>query len=182
MSNLGRIRLGDVVTHARSTVKPDAIQADGRYVLLEHIVAGTGEVRPAFAGNSDIRSSKAAFRPGDVLYGKLRPKLRKVCVAEWSGYCSTDILPLRPRETNSSHYLALVLRSEHFYSEVENLIAGANLPRVNVKELLEVEIPWVESEQMHKIDELARIASELRVDVADIGRQVTLFENSLWEG
>ncbi len=175
-----RVPLGQVVSLARSSVKPTDIDPKRQYVLLEHIVAATGEVSPVLAGESDIRSAKAAFQAGDVLYGKLRPKLRKVCVVAEDGYCSTDILPLRPIHPYSSHYLASILRSERFYLEVERLVAGANLPRVNAKELLKLEVPWLDGDERRNVDELAMIASELRSEVAVLGQRIESFERALW--
>jgi type I restriction enzyme S subunit len=181
MSVATKVALGDVVRLARASAKPEDIDPERQYVLLEHIVAGTGEVSPVLAGSSDIRSAKASFQAGDVLYGKLRPKLRKVCVVADDGYCSTDILPLRPVHPHSSYYLASILRSERFYLEVERLVAGANLPRVNAKELLKLEVPWLEDDdERRKLDELARIAAELRSEVSVMGQRIESFERALW--
>lgn len=180
MIALERMQLGEVVQLARSSVKPEKIHPGRQYVLLEHIASGTGEVVPVLAGESEIRSNKAAFQAGDVLYGKLRPKLRKVCVAREDGYCSTDILPLRPTEPHASFYLASILRSERFYAEVERLVGGANLPRVNANELLRLEVPWLEGEERRKFDELARLAAELRTEVTTLGERIELFESVLW--
>lgn len=180
MMNTGRVPLGEVVMFARRSVNPEDIDLDSDYVLLEHITACTGEVTPIRAGDTSIKSSKYAFQSGDILYGKLRPNLRKACVVERPGYCSTDILPLRPKHTNSSFFLSSVLRSEPFYLEVERLIGGASLPRVKPKELLELEVPWLNGVDRKKFDELARIAAELRKDVATFSGRVEVFERALW--
>lgn len=178
-----RVPLGEVVSLARRlNVKPEDIDPQRAYVLLEHITPGTGEVSPVVAGTAYIRSPKASFQAGDVLYGKLRPNLRKVCVAPEDGYCSTDILPLRPLQKNSSFYLASILRSQRFYLEVERLVAGASLPRVNAKELLKLEVPWIEGDERQKSDELAMIATELRSEVSVLGRRIDSFERTLWVG
>lgn len=182
MTVVKRVRLGDVVSFIRDTTKPENIDPQRNYVLLEHIVGGTGEVYPVFVGDTEIRSNKFRFEPGDILYGKLRPKLRKVCVALVEGYCSTDILPLRPHDPRTAFYLANMLRSEQFYAEVERLVGGANLPRVNAKELLNLDIPWIDEIELVRFNELARAATELRAEMSLFGQRIATFERALWVG
>lgn len=180
MTSIIRIQLDEVVTFAPRSVKPVDISVDSSYVLLEHITAGTGEVTPVLTGDGDIKSNKYAFEAGDILYGKLRPNLRKACVVQGPGYCSTDILPLRPKHPDSSYFLASVLRSERFYAEVERLVGGANLPRVKPRELLKLEVPWLSGANRKKFDELARVAAELRTEVSTLSSRVEVFEKALW--
>lgn len=86
--------LEELVDHVTTGIDPS--EADGLpYVGLEHIESGamrlTGHSDP-----SSVRSRKTLFKPGDVLYGKLRPYLDKCVLADGEGICSTDILVLRP--------------------------------------------------------------------------------------
>src|ERR1035437_5944142 len=88
-----RVKLGDVVYSAGRTVEPGS---DDRrpYVALEHMAQGF----PRLIGRgsaSDATSTKLAFKIGDILYGKLRPNLKKSVEAPFDGICSTDILALR---------------------------------------------------------------------------------------
>lgn len=48
----------------------------------------TSSVRP-------FQSAKTRFKQGDVLFGKLRPYLNKVLVADSDGVCTTEIVPVR---------------------------------------------------------------------------------------
>lgn len=180
MTNGRMVPLAEVVEIAKLTVKPENIDPGKKYVLLEHIVPATGQVTPGLAGESDIRSAKTEFKSGDVLYGKLRPKLRKVCAAVWEGYCSTDILPLRPVYPHSTHYLASVLRSERFYFQVERIVSGANLPRVNPGELLQLEVPWPDESDLHKAEEMCMIVSEMRNEMNYLARHLDIFEKTIW--
>ncbi len=60
-----------------------------RYVGLENIEPQT--MRLVGYGNAhDVRSSSMRFSNGDVLYGKMRPYLNKVWVAEFDGLCSVS--------------------------------------------------------------------------------------------
>jgi len=97
---------------AAAKVSPSAI-ADTAWVLdLEDIEGTTGRIIH-FATFADRRSlsTKAAFDPGDVLYGKLRPYLNKVVVAAGHGYCTTEIIPLRPAPFLKPEFLRVYLQT-----------------------------------------------------------------------
>ena len=77
------------------------------YVALEHLAQGS----PTLLGWSEAGaalSAKTVFRAGDVLYGKLRPYLRKAAAAPFDGLCSTDILPLFGSPLLDGRYLVQI--------------------------------------------------------------------------
>ena len=83
------VRLGDVASLRSEQVMP--VDGDHRpYIALENIVLG-GQLNGYGKADNSV-SNKTVFRKGDTLYGKLRPNLRKVVRADFSGVCSTDIL------------------------------------------------------------------------------------------
>lgn len=170
------VALGEVAAFVRASTSPERIPIDAHYILLEHVTGRTGQVSGVRAGEVEIKSAKFAFARGDVLYGKLRPQLRKCCVATEMGYCSTDIVPLRPFEDNTAFYLAAVLRSDGFAAQVERLIGGANLPRVNVKELLELTVRWPSMDERVRLDGLARMAIEVRAEAVQLLCEVDALE------
>ena len=56
------------------------------YIGLEHLAQGF----PALVGRgveSDVKSGKSVFKQDDILFGKLRPYLRKGVMAEFDGVC-----------------------------------------------------------------------------------------------
>jgi len=61
------------------------------FVGLEHMEKNTGRIL-GYSKSSETKSTKTKFSKGDILYGKLRPYLNKVCVPDFDGVCSTDIL------------------------------------------------------------------------------------------
>ena len=80
----------DVCARVQDAASP---LADGErlYLGLEHLASGL----PALVGRgteSDVRSGKTSFCGGDVLFGKLRPYLRKSVLVGEDGICSTDVL------------------------------------------------------------------------------------------
>lgn len=133
LRDLVRIRLRQVV--------PSEIEADAQYVGLEHIEAATGFHQGVRAGSAELRSHKYRFDAGDILFGKLRPNLRKVTVALGAGVCSTDIVPMTPVDAGAAYLIAFQLRSRPVTDAIVRLVAGGNLPRVAVRDLLDVMLP-----------------------------------------
>ena len=82
--------LGNVVAPSKEKVEP-VERRNATYLSLEHIEQETGNIAGHGTG-ADVGSTKAVFRAGDVLYGRLRPYLNKVCIPDFDGICSTDIL------------------------------------------------------------------------------------------
>ncbi|MFA5506917.1 MAG: restriction endonuclease subunit S, partial [Vulcanimicrobiota bacterium] len=76
------------------------------------------------------KSTKNRFRSGDVLYGKLRPYLNKIVIAEKSGYCTTEIIPVStPSEIDNRFRM----KSAEFRKYVDGVCHGVNMPRLGTK-------------------------------------------------
>jgi len=66
------------------------------YVGLEHLAQGEPVLLGTLNSGASV-SIYSVFSRDDILFGKLRPNLRKSVQVDFGGYCSTDILVLRPR-------------------------------------------------------------------------------------
>jgi type I restriction enzyme S subunit len=109
------------------------------YVGLEHLAQGF----PAFVGRgteSDIKSSKTAFQCGDILFGKLRPYLRKGAQADFDGVCSTDILAFRAKEVCESEFLRYLIHSDEFVGYAISTTSGVQHPRTSWPALRELRL------------------------------------------
>lgn len=77
------------------------------------------------------QGAKYLFNKGDVLYSRLRPYLNKVLVADEDGVCTTEIIPLKPKEnTLSGSYLSFFLKSQYFVQYAVSQSYGVKMPRV----------------------------------------------------
>lgn len=106
------------------------------YVGLEHLAQGF----PAFVGRgteSDIKSSKTVFKVGDILFGKLRPYLRKGAKADFDGISSTDILVFRAGELCDSDFLKYLVHSDEFINHAKSTTSGVQHPRTSWPSLRE---------------------------------------------
>lgn len=173
------VRLGDLVTCKRRSVSPDGLEPSTPYVGLEHIGSGTGEWEWTPVGTIDLKSTKFAFNEGDVLYGKLRPNLRKCIVATVSGICSTDILPLTPNEPRDRWLIAMQLRSREFAERVGRVVGGASLPRVRVHDLLRLELPMPLGSDRHRAQLAAEVVIKARSELAALVSKVEELEEAI---
>ncbi|MBW6496330.1 MAG: N-6 DNA methylase, partial [Burkholderiaceae bacterium] len=138
------VPLGDLLRKSEVTVSPNSLSSPVTYVGLENISQGTGEIcgNIVSATPADIKSLKNVFKVGDILYGRLRPNLNKVWLADRTGICSTDILVIQPLGDHViTGFYASVLRSESFNAAVMTHIKGAQLPRVGWSSFASILIP-----------------------------------------
>ncbi len=147
--------LSELVHIDRNAVQPESIADGTRYVGLDCIETGGRILRVDKVSAGELASSKFAFDDRHILFGKLRPNLAKVARPEFSGICSTDILPIRPRSDVDRAYLAHYLRSPEAVSWATSRTSGANLPRLSPAVLGTLPVP------LPPLPEQRRIASVL---------------------
>lgn len=157
--------LGEVLEVSRERIEP-AEHPDTlfNYVGLENIEGHSGDLLPyGVRAGADIKSTKNVFHQGEILYGKLRPYLNKVHLADGDGICSTDIYVLRPRQRKiHPAFAANYLRSPSVLSVVSNAMAGANLPRIGQETLLRIPVAVPPMAEQQRIAKLLHEADELR--------------------
>ena len=128
-----QVHLAEVADQRTEKIVP--ARADRRpYVALEHLAQG----RAALLGWSNAGSAVSAktfFRTGDVLFGKLRPHLRKAAPAPFDGLCSTDILPLFCKHTLDRRYLAQLAQWLPLQQHAVATSSGTKMPRTSWKQL-----------------------------------------------
>ena len=69
---------------------------------LEHLNQETGSIN-GWVISSVQKSTKNKFQTGQVLFGKLRPYLKKYWLAEFDGVCSSEIWVLNSISKNCSN-------------------------------------------------------------------------------
>lgn len=157
-----QVAIGDVVRIARTGVAPEEIESGTPYVGLEHIDSEGNFVEVKAVDAGELASTKFRFTPRQVLFGKLRPYLKKTARPTFEGVCSTDILPLEPGERLDRDYLFHALRRQSFVDEVTSLCAGANLPRISPKVLAEMPFPLPPLSEQRRIAAILDKADALR--------------------
>jgi restriction endonuclease S subunit len=111
------VRLGEVAWRDAITLQPrDQPDAVFHYLGMEHVAPGQwDEPTPVELRGAEIKSQVIVYRPGLVLYGKLRPYLNKVVVPSAEGIASTEFVPIAVNsDVLEPRYLGAYLRSPSF--------------------------------------------------------------------
>lgn len=96
-------------------------------VELENIEQESGKIL-ATVPSIKQGSIKNIARPGDTLFGKLRPYLRKYAFAEQMMVCSSEIWTLIPSDVVLPKFLFYLTQTEQFL-QVANISSGTKMPR-----------------------------------------------------
>ena len=146
-------KLGEVCKVSPSTKN---IERQGAWLLnLDMVEQQTGRViEYKYVGEDDLNGSIIQFDTENVLYSKLRPNLNKVVLPQKDGFSTSELLPLRPDAgVLNRDYLAAFLRSDSFVTWAVSKTAGAKMPRLGTKDLMNAEIPVPNIEQQKTIAE-----------------------------
>ena len=169
--------LGEICREDRSLIESDSPTAKDRpYVGLENIESQSGRINrgSSAALQSEGISTTFAFDSRHVLYGKLRPYLNKVAMPEFSGRCTTELIPLLPGPQVSRDFLAWLLRRSETVAAAMSEKTGSRMPRADMASLFSLRVPLpslVEqkritallTEQMAAVDK-ARAAAQAKLD------------------
>lgn len=156
-------RLGDVCTISSSNMPIH----DNRIWLLnlDMVEQQTGSIISYnYVGKDERNGSIIQFDTDNVLYSKLRPNLNKVVIPDRKGFATSEMLPLKPNTSVlCREYLAAYLRSDSFVSWAASKTAGAKMPRLGTKVLLDKDIPLPSLEEQRRIAALLDKVSDLIV-------------------
>lgn len=187
-NNWAMCRLGDLCDEDRRLVDPESNEAAILpYLSLEDIESTTGRILldPSKANPDAGKSTTFRFDPRHVLYGKLRPYLNKVALPSFAGRCTTELVPLLPRESASRSLVALLLRRSKTVEAAMRGVTGSRMPRANLSEVLaqEVVVPSAKEDQdalahaiLLRLDEIQRAKSLCReqLDLLDVLERKTI--------
>ena len=162
------IRLGNLTNYG-STDKVETNDVDDTtWVLeLEDVEKETSRLKAKIRfSERKFKSSKNAFLRGDVIYGKLRPYLDKVLVADEDGVCTTEMIPVRGFKDTNPEFLRLTMKSSAFKLYANNSTHGMNLPRMGTDKARLALIPLAPAPEQHrivaKVDELMALCDQLK--------------------
>lgn len=144
-------------------------------VGLEAIQSGTGKFVCAPGG--DYQGTGLGFRPGDVLFGKLRPYLAKAWLADRAGAAVGDFLVLRPKPHTDPRFLQYVLLSSAFLTPLVASTRGAKMPRTDWRAVRQSNV-WLPTvgRQRTIVDFLDRETAQIDALIAQQQRFIALLE------
>jgi type I restriction enzyme S subunit len=113
------------------------------HVGPDNIEQGTGRLLSCkTAKELQLISGKYLFTETAVLYSKIRPHLRKATLPTFSGLCSADMYPCRPRSNRLvREFLFYFLLSERFTANAVACQARTGIPKINRTQLGSILLP-----------------------------------------
>lgn len=165
------VRVGDIFDYDAGTKRDPKELLQDRWLLeLEDIEKDTSTVLERLrASDRESLSAKSEFKVGDILYGKLRPYLNKVVVADEPGYSTTEIVAIRPFLKLCPEYCALAFRRPDFVAYVERLGRGTKMPRLRTPDAIVAPFPLPPLAEQHrivvKVDELIALCDRLEASL-----------------
>lgn len=116
---------------------------DDRYrdlplIAPDHLSPGTGKLlKKESAASQNAISGKYLVMPGDVIYSKIRPYLRKAYKCDFRALCSADMYPLSPRPGTDPSFVLHSLLGQDFTDFAASVSARSGIPKINREELAE---------------------------------------------
>lgn len=161
------VKLGDILDYGVSSQKtPEQIPSNSWILDLEDIEKNTGNLLNKKHG-IPVSSNKSSFKKGDILYGKLRPYLNKVIIADEDGYCTTEVAVIPSASFKApllAEYLKNYLMSPFFVNYANQCSYGVKMPRLGTKDAKAALIP------IPPLEEQRRIVEKLNVLFKDLDR------------
>lgn len=127
----------------------------GNEQLISNFGGATLNFREVAKGNE--------FNSGDILFGNIRPYLKKVWLSNESGVASPDVLIFKA--TNAiPGYLKFILSSERFFNHVAQGYKGSKMPRGDKHQIMDFSIQCPCLEEQQKIaDFLSALDSKIDI-------------------
>ena len=154
--------LCDLCTYDRKTVTPSNPLAQTlAYIGLENVESNSGRImlNTGDSSSGQVKGNSYRFDARHVLYGKLRPYLNKVVLPEFSGRCSTELIPLLPGPIDREYLAWYLRRPETVYYAMRSK-TGSRMPRTDMKAFMQMPV------LLPPLTEQKRIAALLKEQMA----------------
>ncbi|HAU1979703.1 TPA: restriction endonuclease subunit S [Legionella pneumophila] len=143
---------GKVVALSRTKHDPKKSMIKYPCIELEHLTQETGQII-GYTDSTRLESTKNKFKAGNVLFGKLRPYLKKYAKPDFDGVCSSEIWVFLPTKTLNEDYLFQFVQTDTFIAEA-NKSAGSKMPRAEWKVISELLFPLPPLPEQKKIAQI----------------------------
>jgi type I restriction enzyme S subunit len=117
-------------------------------IELEHIEQNSGRLL-GLSNAVNLKSIKNKFQKGDVLFGKMRPYLRKFLHPDFDGVCSTEIWVLKGKDLRND-YLYQLIQTDRFI-KATNQSTGSKMPRADWGVVSKIKLLYPSQKEQEKI-------------------------------
>ncbi len=138
-------KIKHVVTFVSEKSTPET---DDIKISPENVESKTGKVLDFYSSYDSIG---VKFQVGDVLFNKIRVYLNKVVFAEYGGYSLGEMIVIRPSLEDIGKYLFYLMLSSRFIEYCNSISKGAKMPRTDVYDILNAQIPITSYQEQTQI-------------------------------
>ncbi len=140
--------LRKIVEISSDKFNPKNNNKNRKCIELEHLSQHTGTLL-GYTNSQEQESIKNIFKENQVLYGKLRPYLKKFLKTTFEGVCSSEIWVLNGKEI-TNNYLFQLVQSDKF-NQIANVSSGSKMPRADWKYMAEIPFFYPHKKEQEKI-------------------------------
>jgi len=123
-----RKKFGEIATNRSGKYNPEKEINSIKCIELEHLASETAQLL-GYVDGKNSGSIKNKFDSGDVLFGKLRPYLKKYLLAPFEGVCSSEIWVLKGTKI-LNEFLFRIVQTNNFI-DLANQSSGSKMPRAD---------------------------------------------------
>ncbi|MCM1271204.1 MAG: restriction endonuclease subunit S [Ruminococcus flavefaciens] len=166
-------RFEEIACKFNQKYNPLTNETEFRCIEMEHIEQATGVVTETCLSKEQA-SIKNIFHVGDILYGKLRPYLRKYYFADFNGVCSSEIWVLKPEKQVNNRFLFYLIQSDKFNIICNISCCGSKMPRADWEFISQYLFPVPPLPEQQKIAEILSTQDkliELKQRLIDLKKQ-----------
>ena len=162
-----KIELNEILSISSKKFNPISNNENKKCVELEHLSQETGKLL-GYTNSSEQQSIKNSFEEGQILFGKLRPYLKKFWKAEFEGVCSSEIWVMNGKKVKND-FLFYLVQTEKF-NQIANVSSGSKMPRADWNYMSEIPFDTPPIKEQEKIAEILTTWDEA------ITKQIELLE------
>lgn len=170
---------GNLANRSKEQYNPSTDNNNYPCIELDCLGQDSGKLLSTY-NSLEQKSIKNRFVKGDILFGKLRPYLKKFLKTSFDGVCSTEIWVLQGRLITND-YLYYLIQTYKFNYEV-NITSGSKMPRAEWKYISSVTFKYPCNSEQQKI---ANYLSAIDSKIENINQQIEktqAFKKGLLQG
>jgi len=176
-SNWNIVKLKDICDIRNEKFNPKQ-NGNYKYIALENIIQGAGKLN-SFGESANSLSIKSKFYKKDILFGKLRPYLKKYLYAEFDGVCSTEIVVLNTKLGNDSLFNYYLIQQDEFIEYLSNKSFGTKMPRTSWEIMGDYKLLCPPLKEQEKIAFIFSTVDELIINTDHLINSYSLLKKGL---
>jgi len=146
------LRFKEIADLGKERISPQNIATGLACIELENISKETGQMI-GITDPSKQSSQKNVFYKGNVLFGKLRPYLKKFLYCDFNGVCSSEIWVLSSKNGCQSKYLFYLIQTSQFI-RIADQSSGTKMPRADWTNVSKLVVPIPSIQEQEKITQI----------------------------